>query len=182
MNNQRVCPVTMAGSLDNRFRRWLQNPQKLLKPYVKPGMTVMDIGCGPGFFTLEMARMTGPSGHVIAADIQEGMLQKVRNKITDTDLQDWIRLHQCQKNNIGITEQVDFILAFYMVHEVPDQEKFLLELHSILKPGGMLLIIEPIFHVTIKAFERMVETLEQCGFTKITRLKMILSSGILVSR
>ena len=53
----RVCPVEIAGGLDNRVRRWIQNPRKILSPYIKVGMKVMDIGCGPGFFSNEMAEM-----------------------------------------------------------------------------------------------------------------------------
>jgi len=50
-----VCPVEIAGSIDNRIRRWLQNPQKILRPFIKEGMTVLDIGCGTGFFSVDMA-------------------------------------------------------------------------------------------------------------------------------
>jgi ubiquinone/menaquinone biosynthesis C-methylase UbiE len=71
----RVCPVSLAGGLDNKIRRWLQNPRKILAPYIQEGMTVLDIGCGPGFFSIEMAQLVGKSGKVFAADLQEGMLQ-----------------------------------------------------------------------------------------------------------
>lgn len=60
--SSRVCPVERAGHLDNRIRRWLQNPQKILRPYIEEGMTVIDVGCGPGFFSIEMAQMVGKSG------------------------------------------------------------------------------------------------------------------------
>ena len=73
--NKRVCPVERAGSLDNRFRRWLQDPRKILSPHIKEGMTVLDLGCGPGYFTIDIAQMVGKSGRVIAADLQEGMLK-----------------------------------------------------------------------------------------------------------
>ena len=65
----RVCPVERAGSLDNTIRRWLQNPKKILGPYLDEGMTVVDIGCGPGFFSIDMAQMVGKSGRVIAVDL-----------------------------------------------------------------------------------------------------------------
>jgi len=48
--NRRICPMELAGGLDNSVRRLLKNPQKILKPYIKEGMTVLDLGCGPGFF------------------------------------------------------------------------------------------------------------------------------------
>ena len=79
LGSNRICPVERAGHLDNRIRRWLQRPRNILAPYVKAGMTVLDIGCGPGFFTIDMARIVGDSGRVIAADLQAAMLQKAQN-------------------------------------------------------------------------------------------------------
>jgi 2-polyprenyl-3-methyl-5-hydroxy-6-metoxy-1,4-benzoquinol methylase len=54
-NNNRVCPVEKAKHLDSFFRKILQNPQKILRKYINKGMTVLDFGCGPGFFTIEIA-------------------------------------------------------------------------------------------------------------------------------
>ena len=51
--NKRVCPVEIADGLDNRVRRLLQNPQRILGNYVKEGMTALDLGCGPGFSLLK---------------------------------------------------------------------------------------------------------------------------------
>ena len=101
VNNEknRVCPVSIAGGLDNRLRRWIQNPRKILGPYVKEGMKVLDIGCGPGFFSIEMARLVGKSGKVIALDLQEGMLRKLSNKIQGTELEKRVTLHKCEKNS-----------------------------------------------------------------------------------
>ncbi len=112
--NERVCPVALSGSLDNSIRRWLQNPRKILGPYIKEGMTVLDVGCGPGFFTIEMARMVGKSGRAIAADMQEGMLQKVKEKIKRTELEERILLHKCGENNIGVSEPVDFVMMLFI--------------------------------------------------------------------
>jgi len=137
--------------MDNSFGKLLQNPQKILKPYIQEGKTVLDLGCGPGFFTIEIAQLLNNSGKVIAADLQEGMLDKVRQKIKGTALEKKITLHKCQVESIDLCEKVDFVLAFYMVHEVPNQEKLFKELNSILKPKGQLFIIELKFHVSKKA-------------------------------
>ena len=61
--------ATNTASLDNRVRRWIQKPKKILKFYIKEGMAVLDVGCGPVFFSIEMAQMVGKSGRVIAADL-----------------------------------------------------------------------------------------------------------------
>lgn len=93
-HDNHVCPVENAGVLDHSLRRLIQNPHKILKPYIKSGMTVVDLGCGPGFFTIEMAKLLNRSGTVIAADLQEGMLEKVRQKIYRTTLEQRVKLHQ----------------------------------------------------------------------------------------
>ncbi len=128
--NNRVCPVERAGSLDNRIRRWFQNPQKILRPY-----------------------------------IEEGMLQKVRDKIKGTEFEERIKLHKCEENKIGISDYVDFVLLFYIVHEVPNKDKFFDEIGTILKPNGQVLIVEPPFHVSRLAFEETIKKARDVGFT-----------------
>jgi ubiquinone/menaquinone biosynthesis C-methylase UbiE len=181
MKNTHVCPAALSGSLDNSIRKFFQNPRKLLGKYIKPGMTIMDLGCGPGFFSIEMAKMLNGSGKVIAADLQEGMLMKVNGKIAGTSLAQQILLHRCDNDRIGINEKADFILAFYMIHEVPDQVELFAELKSILKPGGTMFIVEPKFHVSKSAFEKMVILMEQSGFELIDRPGITMSRALLIA-
>jgi len=167
MNNDRsrVCPVELANSLDSRIRRWLQNPHRILSPYVKEGMKVLDVGCGPGFFSVELAKMVGAGGKVFSVDLQEGMLQKLRNKIYGTPLEQIIQLIKCEKDKIVVPEKVDVILAFYMVHEVPDKDKLFSTLKNILKDRGEFLIVEPkLFHVSKKEFASTIKKAEAVGF------------------
>ncbi|MFI5253560.1 MAG: class I SAM-dependent methyltransferase [Bacteroidota bacterium] len=179
-HDNRICPVERAGGLDNFIRRLLQNPQKILQPYIRKGMTVLDLGCGPGFFSAEIAKMLFDSGKVIAADLQEGMLEKVRQKIKRMNLEQRIELHKCQEDRIGVVEQVDFILAFYMVHEVPNQEALFRELKSILKPDGILYIVEPKIHVSKPSFEDMIARLRIVGFGIIESPKVFFSRTVLL--
>jgi len=179
--NTRVCPVERAGGLDNRFRSLIQNPSRILKPYITQGMTVLDLGCGPGFFSIEMARMLNGSGKVIAADLQDGMLEKIYKKIAGTVLEENIQLHKCGTNKIGVTEKVDFVLAFYMIHEVPDQESLFLELKSIIKPEGIMYIVEPSFHVSKKAFENMVLIINKAGFKITDRPKILFGRSLVIT-
>ena len=163
VHNERVCPVGSAWVLDNIFRRWIHKPRKIFNGLVKEGMTVLDVGCGPGLFSIAMADMVGKNGKVIAADLQDGMLEKVKSKLNESN-RAIIKLHKCKEDRIGVTEKVDFVLAFYVLHEVPSQEGFLREIRAILKPGGKVLIIEPNFHVTKKAFEESISTATTVGF------------------
>jgi len=178
----RVCPVERAGHLDNRIRRWLQNPQKILGSYIEEGMTVLDIGCGPGLFSIEMARMVGESGRVIAADLQEGMLEKLRDKIKGTELEGRIRLHKCEEDKTGVSENVDFVLLFYMVHEVPNKEEFFNEIEKLLNPNGQIFIIEPPFHVSKAAFEETVRKAREAGLTEVERPKVFLSKTAILKK
>jgi len=178
--DNRICPVDRAGGLDNSIRKLLQNPQKILKPYIHEGMTVLDVGCGPGFFSIEIAKLVGNTGRVIAADLQEGMLDKVRQKIKGTALEPKVTLHKCLEESIDLTEKVDFILAFYMIHEVPDQDKLFREMKSILNSEGKILIIEPKFHVSKKAFDSMIDEIISIGFDIKDRPKVFFSRAVVV--
>jgi ubiquinone/menaquinone biosynthesis C-methylase UbiE len=181
-NKQRVCPVEKAGGLDNSLRRLLQNPNKILKPYISKGMTILDLGCGPGFFSIEIAKLLADSGKVIAADLQEGMLERVNQKIEGTTLKQRIEIHKCDANHLGITENIDFVLCFYMIHEVPNQDNLFRELKSILNPNGYIYIIEPKVHVSKKSFDNMINRLNDLGFEITDTPKVFFSRTVLLSK
>lgn len=182
-NDNRVCPVERAGGLDNFLRRLLQNPKKILKKYVRSGLTVLDLGCGPGFFSMAMAEMVGETGLVIAADLQEGMLSKLRDKISGTRLEKRILLHKTGESGIGISRKADLVLAFYMFHELPDQENALKEIESILKPGGIFYLVEPkYFHVSKEEFEGNVSRAVKLGFRIVERPGIFLSRAVVLKK
>jgi ubiquinone/menaquinone biosynthesis C-methylase UbiE len=167
MDNQRsrVCPVGLASSLESNIRRWLQDPQKILSPFVERGMTVLDIGCGPGFFSIDMAKMVGSTGTVVSADLQDGMLHKLSTKIRGTELEGRIHLVKCERDKINVSEKIDFGLAFWMVHEVPDKESFFRQLKAVLNNKAKILLVEPkLFHVSRKEFEATTSLAEHAGF------------------
>jgi SAM-dependent methyltransferase len=92
------------------------------------------------------------------------MLDKVEQKIKGTLQEQRIILHKCREDGIDLTEKVDFVLAFYMMHEVPNQDKLFRELKSILKSKGQIRIAEPKFHVSKKSFNTMINRAKDTGF------------------
>ena len=72
--DEHTCPWWLGYSFDNPLRRIIHNPARMLGTMVEEGQTVVDIGCGLGFFTLALAQMVGAHGKVIALDIQSEML------------------------------------------------------------------------------------------------------------
>ncbi len=162
-----VCPWWGGYFIDNPLRRLLHNPEKILGPYVRPGMTVMDVGCGMGLFSIAMAKMVGDHGLVIAVDLQQKMLDVLRKRAEMQGVANRIRTHRCEANRLGIEVPVDFALAMMMVHEVPDQSRLLGEIHGCLKPCGKFLVAEPMIHVPGKVFAQTERIATELGFTSI---------------
>lgn len=180
MDHKRLCPVEHSGVLDNAIRKIIQSPKKILKPYLKEGMTALDLGCGPGYFTPVIAKLVGKKGSVIAADVQDGMLDKLKEKVKGKDIEQRIKFHKCEQNKIGVKDKVDFVLAFYMIHEVPNRGELFKEIKSILNSDGRILIVEPKFHVSKKTFESMITELIESGFKIVEFPKIFISRAVLM--
>jgi ubiquinone/menaquinone biosynthesis C-methylase UbiE len=169
---ERVCPVWVGYLLVNPIRRLFQNPDKILRPYISDGMTVLDIGCAMGFFSLPAARMAGRSGKVICIDMQEKMIAALRKRALKAGVLDSIKTRICNQHSLEIddmTEQVDFAFAIAVVHEIQDASRFFLEIYRALKPGSVFLIIEPKGHIAAGEFETTVSIAEKTGVTVIGR-------------
>ncbi len=153
----RVCPWWIGYLLVSPFRRLVQSPTAILSPHVRPGMTVAEPGPGMGFFTLDLARLVGDRGKVIAIDVQPRMLRALERRAARRGLRDCIETRLVTGDRTGMEDlegRVDFVLAFAMVHELPDSARFFAAAAAALKPGGRLLLAEPSGHVTGDAFGR----------------------------
>ena len=163
----RVCPASQALMLDNCLRRLVQKPAKIVGEFIRPGMNVIDIGCGPGYFTLEMARMIGPSGKVTAVELQPEMLEQWERKARKKGLSDRIKPHRCLKDRLDLPDhdgRFDFALLYYMIHETPDPAGLLTELKPMMKATGKLLVVEPALHVKEALFREMLGQAEAAGY------------------
>ncbi len=162
-----VCPWWAGYLLIIPLRRFTQNPEKILKPYVKEGMTVMDAGCAMGFFTLDLARLTGETGKVYAVDLQQKMLDKLKKRADKAGLSEVIETRLCSEDSLNINdlkESVDFICAINVAHELPDRSGFFTQLFDVQKPGGKMLLIEPPGHVKKGDFEETLNLAKQAGY------------------
>jgi ubiquinone/menaquinone biosynthesis C-methylase UbiE len=158
------CPVWLSFTLTNIFRRLAHDPARILGPLVRPGDTVLDIGCGPGFFTIPLARLVGESGRVIAVDIQPGMIERTRREAEKAGLAARVRAVLADGTGLPPVEPADLALVFWMAHEVKDPEKLFEGIRAALKPEGRLLLVEPRLHVTEDRYGEILAAAERAGF------------------
>jgi len=161
-----LCPVWVGYLLVNPLRKLFQNPTKILSPYVRAGMTALDIGPGMGFFSLPMAEAVGADGRVVCVDLQPGMLRALEKRATEAGLAGRIETRVCSTDSLktdDLAGRVDFVLAFAVVHEIPDHPRLFRELAAALAPAGRILLSEPAGHVTTAAFAETLEKAEEAG-------------------
>ncbi len=178
----RVCPWWLAYTFDNPLRRLLHPAERILGPYVSTGMTVLDFGCGFGHYALGMARLVGENGQVVAADVQEKMLDKTMSRARKAGLDKIVRPLRCDGRGLGAHVALDFALASNSVHETPDPAALLRELYAQLRPGGRFLLLEPLGHLKPQDFEAEVELAGAAGFEERDRPKVLRQRCVLLQK
>lgn len=112
---------------------------------IEPGMVVADLGCGSGEYTLELVKRVGPSGKVIAVDVQKPLIERLsqickERMITNVSIV-WDDMDDA--NGIALADaSVDRIVVANILFQLDDIQKFALEVKRILKPNGSVLIVE----------------------------------------
>ena len=177
-----LCPWWFAYTFDNPVRRLLHKPEAVLGSYVKEGMTAVDIGCGMGHFSVGMARLVGPNGRVISVDLQRKVLDRVKRRAVKAGVDGRISLRLCIPGDIGVAEQVDFVLTFWMAHEVSDQKLMFAQIRSMMKDGGRWLLAKPRLHVSLGRFESIVSTAVAAGFSVMERPSIAMTYAAVLER
>ncbi len=131
-----------GASMESRLRRWLIPPKKTLQGAdVRPGQTVLEVGCGSGFFTLPAAEMIGESGHLIAMDPLSIFVDRVAKKVRDADLNNVDVLRRDALNTKLEAASVDVVLLFGVLpFPTLPLDQLLPEMHRVLKAGGTLAV------------------------------------------
>jgi ubiquinone/menaquinone biosynthesis C-methylase UbiE len=174
-----VCPWWFAYTFDHPLRRLVHDPEKIFKGLVREGQTAMDIGCGMGYFSIGLAKMVGQTGRVIAVDLQQKMLDVLGRRAEKAGVRSRIRTHQCEEKRLGISDGADFILACWVVHEIPDQLRLFKEIHGILKAGGYFLLAEPKLHVPDYKFAEIADAAREAGLKPLSEHPVAMSRAIL---
>ena len=173
---EHVCPWWVGYLLISPIRRLSQKPEKILGAFVREGMTVLDVGCAMGFFSLPLARMVGSGGRVVCVDIQRRMFKTLNKRAAKANLADRIETRLCTNNTLGIDDlsgKANFALAFAVLHEVSDGlERVLSEIYASVAPKGLVLIAEPKGHVSEKEFEDTINAAKKVGFTVNEKLQI----------
>ena len=160
------CPVWLHWlvELDNPFTKTNRAATIISHLSLQPGMSVVDIGCGPGRLTIPVAKFIGNSGEIVAIDIQPGMLQIVKKKARIERLEN-IRYLQSDIAEGGLpNNQFDRALLVTVLGEIPEQRKALPEIFNSLKSGGVLSITEIIFDPHFQKYKTVKKLAESCGF------------------
>ncbi len=151
--------------------------------HVRPGMTVLDIGCGAGFNTLGLARLVGPEGRVVGVDLQPRMLEMTSQRLEHHGLAARAELIECSPNDLRVDDcpRFDFAVAFWMVHEVGDPDRLFRQIRAVLKAGAPLLVVEPKLHVRRRAFDASVRVANGAGFVVTSYPDISLSHSVLLT-
>ena len=165
-----LCPPWIGYLLMSPIRRLYEDPAAVLGPHVRSGMTILDVGCAMGYFSLPLARMVGPSGRVVCVDIQERMLKTLRKRARRRGLEAIIEPRASTPTSLTLDDlagAVDFALAFHVAHETSHPDLFFVQCFAALRPGARFLVSEPVSCVSDEAWEETKGQARATGFTVV---------------
>ncbi len=173
-----TCPVWVGYLLLIPLRKLGENPETILSPLVAQGMTVADVGCAMGFFSLPLARMVGEKGRVICVDINKKMLRNLEKRARRNRLDHIVETRESTQEDLGLDDVVntiDLVTAVHVVHETRYPRRFFLQIRKALRPEGRVVVMEPKGHVSDQAFEKTRQLALEIGFSEIESKRLIRS-------
>jgi ubiquinone/menaquinone biosynthesis C-methylase UbiE len=139
-------PAFIGSFLDSDLRKKLQPPERIVADSgIKPGMKILEVGCGSGAFTIAAARAVGSQGWVYALDIEEKMLRQLEKKLARPDNSDICNVEPINQSAYELPfndGSLDLVFMVTVLQEIPDKQRSLKEIRRVLKPAGMLAISE----------------------------------------
>lgn len=162
------CPWWLVPLLENPYFQAVAGAELLLdRAGVEPGMTVLDAGCGPGRVTVPAATRVGPTGRVVAIDLQRRMLDRLENRLkvlgithVDTVL-GGLGEGRLEPNSF------DVALMVTVLGEIPDQVAALEEIRGALRSGGVLSVTEVLPDPHYQTLNRLRRVARQAGLREL---------------
>ena len=150
-----------------KFRDFTGYPQRRLKKIpLKEGMAVVDYGCGPGGYTILMAKLVGPKGKVFAVDLHPLAIKMIKEKAARESLTN-VEAVLVDSYNTGIqSSTIDLILLLDTLPLIKDHNALLGEIYRLLKPNGLMFMS----HARIRA-SRTKEMVENTGLFTIVECR-----------
>jgi ubiquinone/menaquinone biosynthesis C-methylase UbiE len=160
------CPVWLRWlvELDNPFTKTNRAATIIEHLDLRPGMVVLDAGCGPGRITVPVAKHVGKQGSVTAMDIQMGMIERTREKALSEGLHNIRYLHAGLGQGTLGKNLFDRAILVTVLGEIPNREAALKEIFESLKPGGMLSLTEIIFDPHFQPRATVAGLIKAVGF------------------
>jgi len=163
------CPASFSWIVNNPIRRWYMRPV-LDCVGIRPGEKVLELGPGPGAFTIEAARRTEPGGRLLAVDIQPKMIAALEHKVRASKLTN-VETHVADAFHVPVDNgSIDRALLVTVLSEIPDRKRALEELRRVLKPGGVLSITEEFLDPDYPLARTTIRWAEEAGFDLEERL------------
>jgi ubiquinone/menaquinone biosynthesis C-methylase UbiE len=171
------CPSSMTFLLENPYIQSVAGSGLLIKRMdLQPGMRVLDVGCGPGRLTLPMARQVGPTGEVVALDIQKNMLKKLNKRIEKHHLKNINMLAGgAGQGHLKQTDYFDRAILVSVLGEISDKQKALEEIFQTLKPNGILSITELLPDPDYQRQKTVLKLTNSVGFVFESKYSNLLS-------
>ncbi|MGL4369710.1 MAG: class I SAM-dependent methyltransferase [Spirochaetota bacterium] len=167
MKQHGIYPSWAAWFLVSPLRKIMLDPDMILGNAVREGMTVVEPGCGSGFFSIPIARLVGESGRVVCCDVQQGMLDIVGKRAEKHGLEKRIRTRLSTAGWLKIEEytgKADSAVVLGVFHEVENKESFISDIARSLKKGGLLLMGEPKGPVNQDEYNESIALIQSLGF------------------
>ncbi len=162
------CPYTLAWLVDNPVRRRYLRPT-LDRVGIRPGERILELGPGPGAFSVAAAKRTEPGGSLVAVDIQPKMIAAVGRKVREAGLTN-VEMHVASAYELPLEgESVDRAFLVSVLPEIPDRQRALAELRRVLKPGAVLSITAEFLDPDYPLAKTTVRWVEAAGFELIER-------------
>jgi SAM-dependent methyltransferase len=159
-------PWWLAFLLTSPLRRLFDDPDDTLGAVVQPGQVVLELGPGNGYFSLPIAKAVGPTGKLVAVDVQPQMLGMLSRRLRRHGLSERVVLRQvrCVEEELhDLRASIDLAVCINVVHELPHPRAAIHAVGATLRPGGRMLIVEPRGHVSQKLFLSELAFAEEAG-------------------